>query len=185
MLVRRVIFFNPVFVIPAGDIPHPILIFEIPLDGFADACLEAFGRLPTEFAVDFCGVDGVAAVMAGAVCDEGDLLLVELAIGAWREFVEECANGVHDIKVRFFIPTADVVGLPHPASLQHAADGGTVVAHIEPVADLLAVAVIRFLSVSSCQIKNIPWNPRLLYLVKKMWFIAGQDWDGKGKKGKF
>ena len=137
----RVILLNPIFVIPARDIPHPVLVVEIPLDGFADAGLEAFRRFPTELAVDFCGVDGVAAVVARAVGDEGDLVLVELAIGAWREFVEECANGVHDIKVRFFIPTADVVGLAHAASLQHAADGGAVVAHIEPVADLLAVAV--------------------------------------------
>ena len=89
---------------------------------------------------------------------------------------------MNDNNVRFFIPTADVVGLPHPASLQHAADGGAVVAHIEPVADLLAVAVIRFLSVSSCQIKNIPWNPRLLYLVKKCGLLQDRIGMARGKK---
>jgi len=42
---------------------------------------------------------------------------------------------MNELVVRFFIPTADVGDLPHPACLQHAADGGTVVAHIEPVAN--------------------------------------------------
>ena len=73
--------------------------------------------------------------MAETIRHEGDLLLVELAIEAWREFVKERANGMNELVVRFFIPTADVGNLPHPASLQHAADGGTVVAHIEPVAN--------------------------------------------------
>ena len=47
LLVRRVIFFNPLFVVPAGDIPHPVLVVEIPVDGFADAGFEVFRRLPT------------------------------------------------------------------------------------------------------------------------------------------
>jgi hypothetical protein len=111
------------------------LVVEIPLNGFADSCLKVFWSLPTEFAVDFCGVDRIAAVVAGTVSDEGDLGLVKLAIEAWREFVKERADGMNELVVRFFIPTADVGNLPHPASLQHAADGGTVVAHIEPVAN--------------------------------------------------
>ena len=102
LLVRRVIFFNPLFVVPAGDIPHPVLVVEIPLDSFADACLEAFLRLPTEFVVDFRGVDRIAAVVAGTIRDEGDLVLVGLAIGAWREFIEKSANRVDDLEVRFF-----------------------------------------------------------------------------------
>ena len=37
---------------------------EVPLDGFADALLEAVRRRPAEFPLDFARVDGVAAVMA-------------------------------------------------------------------------------------------------------------------------
>lgn len=91
--------------------------------------------------MDFRSVDGVAAVVARTIRNESDLLLVELAIRARREFVKECANRVDNLKVRFFIPTADIIGLPNPARFQNAADGGTVIAHIEPVANLLAVAV--------------------------------------------
>jgi hypothetical protein len=41
-----IIFLNPLFIIPAGDIAHPFLVVEIPLDGFADACLKGFLRFP-------------------------------------------------------------------------------------------------------------------------------------------
>jgi hypothetical protein len=58
------------------------LVVEIPLNGFADACLKVFLRPPSVFAVDFCGVDRIASVVAGTVSDEGDLGLVKLAIEA-------------------------------------------------------------------------------------------------------
>jgi len=93
--------------------------------------------------VDFRGVDRIAAVVARTVCNEGDLVFIWFTIGARREFVKECANRMDDLKVRFFIPTADIISLPNPASFQHAADGGTVIAHIEPVANLLPIAVDR------------------------------------------
>ncbi len=46
LLVRRVILLNPIFVIPAGDIFDPVLIVEIPLDGFADAGFKGLGASP-------------------------------------------------------------------------------------------------------------------------------------------
>lgn len=60
-----IILCDPIFIVSAGDIPHPVLIVEIPLDGFANTGFEGFLRLPAEFAVDFRGVDGVAAVVPG------------------------------------------------------------------------------------------------------------------------
>lgn len=83
----------------------------------------------------------MAAVVAGTVHNKGDLFFIMFIIGARREFVEEFANRVDDLKVRFFIPTEDIIGLPNPASFQNVVDGGTVIAHIEPVANLLPIAV--------------------------------------------
>ena len=60
-----IILCDPIFIVSAGDIPHPVLIVEIPLDGFANTGFEGFLRLPAKFAVDFRGVDGVAAVVPG------------------------------------------------------------------------------------------------------------------------
>ena len=132
---------DPVAVGAAGDIGHPGLVVQIPLHGLADAGLEGLGRLPAQFALDLAGVDGVAAVVAGAVRDVGDLFLVGLAVGARAEFVEHGAEGVDDVEVGLFVPAADVVGLAHPARFENAADGAAMVFDIEPVADLLAVAV--------------------------------------------
>ena len=119
----------------------PSLVVEIPLHGLADAGLEGFGGLPAEFAFDLAGVDGVAAVVTGAVLNVGDLLLVGLAVGARAEFVEDGTEGMDDVEVGLLVPAADVVDLAYPARFEDAADGAAVVFHVEPVADLLAVAV--------------------------------------------
>ena len=134
-------FADPVLVGAAGDVGNPGLVVEIPLHGLADAGLEGLCRLPAEFTFELAGVDGVATVVAGAVLNVGDLVLVGFAVGARAEFVEDGAQGMDDVEVGFFVPAADVVDLAHPARFEDAADGAAVVFHIEPVADLLAVAV--------------------------------------------
>ena len=132
---------DPVLVSAAGDIANPSLVVEVPLYGLLDAGLESLEGLPAEFAFDLGSVDGVAAVVAWAVLDVGDLLFVRLAVGTRAEFVEDSAQGVDDVEIGLFVPAADVVDLAHPASFQNAADGAAMVFHIEPVADLLTVAV--------------------------------------------
>ena len=114
---------------------------EVPLDGFANAGFESFGGFPAEFTVDFGGIDRVAAVMAGAVGDIGDLRGIGRAIGSRREIVEHRTKCVDYLKVGFFIPAADVVGFANLPVLKDATNGGAVVLHIEPIADLLAIAV--------------------------------------------
>ena len=79
--------------------------------------------------------------MAGAVLDVGDLFLVRLAVGARAELVEDGAQGMDDVEVGLFVPAADVVNLARPARFEDTADGAAVVRDVEPVADLLAVAV--------------------------------------------
>jgi hypothetical protein len=67
-----VVLVEPVAVGAALHVGDPVLVGEVPLDGLADAGLEGLGRAPAEFALDLAGVDGVAAVVAGAVGDVGD-----------------------------------------------------------------------------------------------------------------
>jgi hypothetical protein len=59
-----IILFNPLFVVPAGDIPHPVLIAEIPLHGLADAGFEGLGGFSTNLSDNLGGIDGVAAGVA-------------------------------------------------------------------------------------------------------------------------
>ena len=87
--------------------------------------------------------------MAGAIGDVGDLRLVALAVGAGAQLVEQGAHGVDDLDVGLFVPAAHVVGLAQAPGFEHAADGAAVVAHVQPVAHLHAVAVHR--QVFACQ----------------------------------
>ena len=136
-----VLLIQPIPVGAARHVGDPILIVEIPLHRLADAGIEGFGRFPAEFSLEFAGVDGVAAVVAGAILDVGDLVGVGLAVGARAEFVEDGTEGADDVEVGLFVPAADVVDLADLAGFQHAADGAAVVLDVEPVTDLLAVAV--------------------------------------------
>ncbi len=114
---------------------------EVPLHGLADPGLEGLGGLPPKFTLDLAGVDGIAAVVARPVLHVRDLAFIALAIGTRTQLVEQGADGLHDLDVGLFVPAAHVVGLPGAAGLQHAADGAAVVAHIEPVANLHAIAI--------------------------------------------
>ena len=143
LLILRVLPLNPILVISAGDVFYPILVIEIPLNGFADAGFEGFSGFPAKFAVDFGGIDGVAAVVAGTVGDISDLFGVGFAIGSRREFVENRADFMNHIEVGLLVPSTDVVGLPYYAGFENPTNGRTMVTNVEPIANLLAVTINR------------------------------------------
>ena len=89
-------------------------------------------RPPAELALQLRAVDGVAAVVAGAVGDPVEVL----GVAAHR--LEDHAQD------RDVVPLAvgpDEVGLPHPALGEDVPDGRGVVLGVDPVADVLAAAV--------------------------------------------
>ncbi|KFB66919.1 MAG: hypothetical protein CAPSK01_003858 [Candidatus Accumulibacter vicinus] len=120
---------------------NPVLILEIPLYGLADTGVEGFRRFPAQFPLDLAGVDGVAAIVAGPVGDIADLFVVGLAVGTWSKLVEQRADRVYDVEIGFFVPAADIVGLAGTTGFKDAPDGTAVVLDVEPVANLLAVAI--------------------------------------------
>ena len=89
-------------------------------------------RPPAELALELRAVDGVAAVVAGAVGDPVEVLGV-------------AAHGLEDhAQDRDVVPLAvgpDEVGLPRAALGQDVPDGRGVVLGVDPVADVLAAAV--------------------------------------------
>jgi hypothetical protein len=119
---------------------HPRLVLQIPLDGFANALLELMGRCPAEFTLDFGSVDRITAVMAGPVFDEGNEF-ARMTTGLWREFINSVADQFHDTDVRPFVVTADVVGLAVVAACEQEPERFAMVAHVEPVADVHAIAI--------------------------------------------
>ena len=89
-------------------------------------------RPPAQLALELGGVDGVAAVVAGAVGDPVEVL------GVAPHGREDHAQ---DRDVVLLPVGSDEVGLPHAAAGQDVPDGRGVVLGVDPVADVLALAV--------------------------------------------
>ena len=90
------------------------------------------GRPPAQLALQLGGVDGVAAVVAGAVGDPVEVLGIPP-----HRLQDHAQDGdVVPLAVR-----ADEVGLPHPSLGEDVPDGRGVVLGVDPVADVLAAAV--------------------------------------------
>ena len=111
----------------------PGLVLDVPVDGGPEAlCEVGVGRPPAELALELGGVDGVAAVVAGAVGDPVEVLGV-----ASHGRKDHAQHG--DVVL---LPVgADEVGLPHAALREDVPDGRGVVLGVDPVADVLAAAV--------------------------------------------
>ena len=111
----------------------PGLVLDVPVDRLLQALGEVgVGRPPAELALELRAVDGVAAVVAGAVGDPVEVLGV-------------AAHGLEDhAQDRDVVPLAvgpDEVGLPRAALGQDVPDGRGVVLGVDPVADVLALTV--------------------------------------------
>ena len=89
-------------------------------------------RPPAQLALELRAVDGVAAVVAGAVGDPVEVL------GVLSHRLQDHAQ---DRDVVLLAICADEVGLPHAALGEDVPDGTGVVLGVDPVADVLAAAV--------------------------------------------
>ena len=111
----------------------PGLVGHVPVDGPLEPLGEVgVGRPPAQLALELGGVDGVAAVVAGAIGDPVEVL------GVLSHRLEDHAQ---DGDVVLLAICADEVGLPHPALGEDVPDGRGVVLGVDPVADVLAAAV--------------------------------------------
>lgn len=111
----------------------PGLVLDVPVDGLPEPLGEVgVGRPPAELALQLGGVDGVAAVVAGAVGDPVEVL------GVLSHRLEDHAQ--HGDVVPLPVGS-DEVGLPHAPLREDVPDGAGVVLGVDPVADVLAAAV--------------------------------------------
>ena len=111
----------------------PGLVGHVPVDGGLEPLGEVgVRRPPAQLALELGGVDGVAAVVAGAVGDPVEVL----GVAAHR-----LQDHAQDRDVVLLAVGADEVGLPHAALGEDVPDGRGVVLGVDPVADVLAAAV--------------------------------------------
>ena len=111
----------------------PGLVGDVPVDCLPEPLGEVgVGRPPAQLALELRAVDGVAAVVAGAVGDPVEVLGV-------------AAHGLQDHAqhgdVVLLAVGADEVGLPHAALGEDVPHRGAVVLGVDPVADVLALPV--------------------------------------------
>ena len=111
----------------------PGLVGDVPVDCLPEPLGEVgVGRPPAQLALELRAVDGVAAVVAGAVGDPVEVL------GVLPHRLEDHAQD------RDVVPLAvgtDEVGLPHAALGEDVPHRGAVVLGVDPVSDVLAAAV--------------------------------------------
>lgn len=111
----------------------PGLVLDVPVDGLLQAPGEVgVGRPPAQLALELRRVDGVAAVVAGAVGDPVEVL------GVASHRLEDHAQ---DGDVVLLAISPDEVGLSHAALGEDVPDGRGVVLGVDPVADVLALPV--------------------------------------------
>ena len=160
-------------ILAGDDVGHPVPVVQVPPDGFGHALLEGVGGGPAQLAGDFGVVDGVAAVVAGAVLhifDEG------------FRFAKGGQNQPHDFDVGLFVVAADVVNLAIPAFMQNCINGQTVVRHMEPIPNLHTVAVDgQFLVVQA--VVNHQGNQLFRKLIGSVVVAATGDVRGNAKTG--
>src|SRR5260370_30770178 len=101
---------HPLTITAAGHIADPVLVFQIPADGFMDAALKRLQRAPVQFALALARVHRVPPVVAGAGFDERDQLTVWNGGVVRAQFVEQTANRGDNVQVLFFAAPTDVVG---------------------------------------------------------------------------
>ena len=128
--------------LPLGGVPRlggllgrapPGLVVAVPGNRLREAGGEVGVRgLPAELAAELGRVDGVAAVVAGAVANPVEVVLVS------AEGPEDLAQ--HGDVVQLAVG-ADQVGLADAALRQDGPDGAGVVLGVDPVADVAPVAV--------------------------------------------
>src|SRR5690606_37181723 len=122
-----------------GDRLDPVEIAEIPVDGLFQPDIKRQRLLPAKLPLDLRAIDGIARVMARPVGNETDQILMRAPV---REFaIENTADAAHDIDILALGPPADHIGLPDPPVRHNLLQRGGVILDIEPVADILALAI--------------------------------------------
>ena len=113
---------------------------EVVFDRLVEVVVELPFGLPSEAVLEVARVDSVAEVVAFSIGHEGDEI-GGFVFGPPELLRGERAEEPHEVEVAPFVAAADVVGRSVLPFMEDAVDGGSVVAHPQPVAYVFASAV--------------------------------------------
>src|SRR5690554_292096 len=130
------------FVGPGEHTIHPFLVAQVPAYGLGEPFLKLQGGFPTQFAAQFFGVNGVALIVSRTVLHKGDEA-GRITLRPVQLLIHHLAKQVNEVDVLPFVEAANVVGLAHFSLVKNHIDGCGMVLHIQPVANVVALAVNR------------------------------------------
>ena len=115
------------------------------MHGFFNPALERLLWYPAQIALNFRGINSVAQVVSRTVGDKSDQVskVGDVARLLRHHLVENGADGAHHIDIFTLVMTADIVGLAALAFGRHFVQRTGMVLNIQPVTDLLPVAIHR------------------------------------------
>ena len=120
----------------------PLGVLQIPGDGLQQPAGERLARLPAQLALDLGDIHGITTVMAGAVghiLDERGLRRMWRLGQARPDLTDTRDHG----QVGGLVTTANIIALARLAVTHNGPDGLAMVFNIQPVADLLSIAIHR------------------------------------------
>ena len=168
---------NPLPVTSTGDVGHPIVILKIPANGFAKSTLQRLFRSPSQLPLNLARIHRVSPIVPRPILHICDEFFARISL-AWRHLIDQIADRLNDFDVGLLVPAPNVVGIAGSSLAQHSGDGVAMILHVEPVANVLAVAVHwQWLAVS--RIQNDQRNQLLRKLKSPIIVraVRGQRWQ--------
>ena len=123
---------------------HPVVVFEIPLDGLSDTLFEHSLGFPADLFLDLVGSDSISSVMTFSVCYILDKVIAKLlfsGITVIKLFSENIDNSLNDLDILLLIVSADIVCLEESSLLLYHVDRLCMIFNKEPVTNILTVTV--------------------------------------------
>ena len=116
-------------------------MFQIPAHRLGQAVGQGVAGRPAQLAMQFCGIDGIAEIMAGTVGDEGDQIARRAGAGVLP--VQLGAQALDQFKIAALGIAADIVDFTDTAALENGQQGIGMVLDMQPVADICAATIDR------------------------------------------
>ena len=156
-------------VVARSDLLDPFLIFEIPFDRLDNTVGKLRLRIPSQFGLNLCRIDGVTRVMTETVSDMLDERVVDLtdikvAVGildlllqhlaqvlVGSHHVVNCLDGkLHNVDVLHLVVPSDIINLTGSALTHNQIYGFAVVFDVKPVTHIESLTIDgQFLAVQN------------------------------------
>ena len=159
---------------------NPVAVFEVPFYGCKKAFFKGHFAFPAQLSLDFCTVYGVALVVTGSILYIGDCFFYFVS-----RFAKFCGSKfnylVKQLDVLPFVFTADIVFFAGYALVYNEPYCAVVIFYINPVADVIALAVNRKIF----SVTDVGNHKRQQFFRELIWSVvvctvAQSDWETVG-----